>query len=50
LMKFAEDGEIDKEDILKIFIIDNWLSSYTCTFKQKAIEHELELAKDNIHI
>ncbi|CAG8539840.1 38833_t:CDS:2 [Gigaspora margarita] len=44
LLKFAKDGEIEKEDVPKISTIDNCLSSYACAFKKKATEHKLELA------
>ncbi|CAG8726209.1 895_t:CDS:1, partial [Racocetra persica] len=47
LMKFAKGGEIEKKNVPKIFTIENWVSSYACTFKQKATE---QLAKDNIHL
>ncbi|CAG8718655.1 8067_t:CDS:2, partial [Funneliformis mosseae] len=34
--------ELEKEDIPKVHTIQNWISSYTYAFKQKAIEYELK--------
>jgi hypothetical protein len=42
LLKYVEIGELEEEDIPKVHTIQNWISSYTRAFKQKATEHELE--------
>ncbi|CAG8592064.1 17485_t:CDS:2, partial [Racocetra persica] len=42
LLKYAEDGEIERKDVPKFQTIQNWLNSYAQAFK--ATEHELELA------
>ena len=42
LLKYVEIGELEEEDIPKVNTIQNWISSYTRAFKQKATEHELE--------
>ncbi|CAG8607525.1 3833_t:CDS:2 [Gigaspora margarita] len=44
LLEYAKSGEIKREDVLKIQIIQNWLNSYAQIFKKRATEHELELA------
>ncbi|CAG8654717.1 15737_t:CDS:1, partial [Cetraspora pellucida] len=36
LSKYVEIGEIEKDDVPKITTIQNWISSYTRAFKQKA--------------
>ncbi|CAG8551639.1 7877_t:CDS:1, partial [Dentiscutata heterogama] len=38
LLKYAEAGDIEKEDIPQILTIHNWIGSYSSTFKQKASE------------
>ncbi|RIA84598.1 hypothetical protein C1645_879824 [Glomus cerebriforme] len=42
LIKYVEIGELKEEDIPKVHTIQNWISSYTHVFKQKATEYELE--------
>ncbi|CAG8464628.1 18163_t:CDS:2 [Gigaspora margarita] len=43
LLKYAESGDIEEEDVLGLSTIQNWLHSYAHMFKQKAIDNELEL-------
>ncbi|RIA85977.1 hypothetical protein C1645_829985 [Glomus cerebriforme] len=40
--EYVEIGELKEEDIPKVHTIQNWLSSYTHAFKQKATEYESE--------
>ena len=42
LLKYVETGEIEEEEVLKVHTIQNWISSYTYAFKQKATESKLE--------
>ena len=42
LLKYVETGEIEEEKVLKVHTIQNWISSYTHAFKQKATESKLE--------
>ncbi|CAG8851319.1 1297_t:CDS:1, partial [Racocetra persica] len=43
LLKYAERGDIEKEDISKSTTIKNWLYLYARAFKQEATENKLEL-------
>jgi len=38
LLMFVESGELELEDVPKITIINNWISTYTRTFKEQATE------------
>ena len=42
LLKYVETGEIKEEEVSKVHTIQNWISSYTYAFKQKATESKLE--------
>ncbi|CAG8696253.1 20789_t:CDS:1, partial [Racocetra persica] len=41
LLKYAECGDIEKEDIPKLTTIENWLYSYSRAFKQETTENKL---------
>jgi len=38
LLMFVESGELELEDVPKITIINNWISTYIRTFKEQATE------------
>jgi hypothetical protein len=38
LLMFVESGELELEDVPKITTINNWISTYACTFKEQATE------------
>ncbi|CAG8542795.1 11903_t:CDS:1, partial [Dentiscutata heterogama] len=42
LLKYVITGEIEEEDIPKTSTIQNWISSYTHIFEQRATEDKLE--------
>ena len=45
LMDWANQGEIDKEDIPKVSTIYNWITRTAASFKIQMSEHALEEAE-----
>ncbi|CAG8811469.1 20395_t:CDS:2, partial [Gigaspora rosea] len=48
LLKYVEAGDIEKEDVLQISTIHNWINAYASAFKQRATENELESEKNKL--
>ncbi|CAG8756062.1 22882_t:CDS:2 [Gigaspora margarita] len=45
LLRFAHSGEIDKDHMPKVDIIQNWIGQYSREFNQKGTVIELEAFK-----